>query len=73
MGGDGVYGQGPEGVPPPVGATDHGADGEMCGRRRVGVPLGSVENVNRRAPPHRGVHQEAVGNHSRKGLLPPHI
>ena len=51
LGGDRGYAQGPEGVPPPGGATDHGDDRKMRGRRRVGVPLGSGCNGNRRYPP----------------------
>ena len=69
MGGDGEYAQGPGGFPPPFRATDHGDVGEEHGRRRVGVPLSSVGNIIHEAPPHRGVHQEAAGDHGGKGGL----
>ena len=41
LGGDGEDVQGPLGVPPPGGATDCEADGEMWSRQRLGVPPGS--------------------------------
>ena len=56
LGGDGGYAQVPGGVPPPVSTIDHGADGEMWGRQRVGVPPGSGFNGSRRVLTRRGVH-----------------
>ena len=73
MGVDGGDDQGPVGDLPPGGMTIHRADGKTWGRRRVVVPLGSVGNVSRGAPPHRGVHQETTGNNIVKGGLLPHI
>ena len=70
---DQVDAQGPGGVSPSVGATDHGDNGKTWGRQRVGVTSGSEGDVSHGAPTHRGVHQEAVDNHSRKGGLPPRL
>ena len=63
---------GPGGVPSPGRATDHGDDGETRGRQRVGVTLSISVNGSRGDPPHQGVYQEAGGDHSGKGSLPPH-
>ena len=73
MGDDQVDAQGPDGVPLLGGATYHGDDGEEQGRRIVEVPLVSGVNGSCGYPPHRGVHQDMVGNNSGKGGLPPHI
>ena len=73
MGGDGRDAQGPGGVSPPGCVIDNRDDGETRGMRRVGVPLGSGGNGIRRDPPHQVVHQEAAGDHSRKGSLLPHL
>ena len=73
LGGDGVDAQVTGGVPPPGGAMDHMDDGETRGRQRVGITLGSGGNGSHGAPPHRGVHQEATGDNSGKGGLPPHL
>ena len=73
MVGDRGDSQGPGGVPPLGGPMDHGDDGKKRGRRRVGVPLVIVVNVNRRYPPYWGVHQETASNHSGKGGLLSHI
>ena len=40
LGGDRGDSQGPDRVPPPGGAMDHGDDRKTQGRRRVGVPIG---------------------------------
>ena len=59
---------------PPQGCTiNHGDDGDMRGRRIVGVTLNIGGNGSRGDPPHRCVHQKTAGNHSRKGGLLPHI
>ena len=73
MGYDGVDDQGTGGVQPPGGATDHRDDGETRVRRRVGVPHSSGGDGSRGAPPHRGVNQEAEGDHGRNGGLSHHI
>ena len=73
LGGDSGNAQGPVGVPPPGGVTDHGVGREMCIRQIVGVPPDSVGNGRSKAPLHRGVHQDTAYNHSIKGGLPPHI
>ena len=73
MGRDGGYSQGPVGVPPLGSATDHGYDGETRSKRRVGVPLGSGGNVSHGDPTTLGVHQEASGEHNRKGGLSLHL
>ena len=65
--------QGTGGVTPLGGAADYGDHSETRGSRRVVVPIGSGGNGNRGAPPHWGVHQEATGNHSGEGGLPPRI
>ena len=57
MGSDQGYDQGPGGVQPPGGTTDHGDETETRGRRRVGVTLGIGGNGDRGDPPHQGVHQ----------------
>ena len=73
MGGERGYGQGPGGVPPLGGVTDQGDDGKTRVRQRVGVPLSSGGNGYHGDPPQRHVHQEATGNNSVKGGLPPHL
>ena len=73
MGGDGGDAQSSGGVPPPGDTADYGDAGETRGRRIVEVPLVSGVNGSRGYPPHRGVHQDMVGNNSGKGGLPPHI
>ena len=60
-------------VPPSGGATDHGDDGETRGRRRMGVPISRGGNGRRRAPHHRGVHQEVAHEHSGEGGLTPRL
>ena len=39
----------------------------------MGVPLSRGGNGRHGYPPHRVIHQEAAGDHSRKGGLPTHI
>ena len=73
MGGNQGDAQFPGGVPPTGGATNNGDDEETRGRRRVGLPLDSGGNGDRRAPSHRGVHQKELGNHSKKGGLLTHL
>ena len=73
LGGDQVDAQGTDDVPPSGGTTDHGDNGEMRGRRRVGVPIGRRGNRIRGAPPHQGVHKEEVDEHSGEGGLLLHI
>ena len=63
------YTQGPDGVPPPGGATDHGDDGETRGRRKVGVIIGRGGYGRRGATPHRCLHQEAIDDHIVDGGL----
>ena len=46
---------------------DHGDDRETQGMRIVGVPIIRGGNGSCTAPPHRGVHQEAVDDHSGEG------
>ena len=43
-GGEQGYAQGPDGVPPSGGATDHGDDSKMWVRLRVGVSIGRGVN-----------------------------
>ena len=73
MGGDRGDVQGPVEVPPPGGAMYHGAVGETWGRQRVGVTLGGGVNGSCGAPPNRGIHHEAAGDHSGECGLPPHL
>ena len=73
LGGDWGDAQGPNGVPPLVGATDHRDDGETRGRRRVGIPSGRGGDGCSGDSPHWGVHQEAADNHIGDGGLPPRI
>ena len=56
MGGDRLDVQGPGGVPSPGSTTYHRDNGEIWGRRIVGVPPSSEGNAIRGDPPHRGVH-----------------
>ena len=56
-----------------VGATDHRYDGEMQGRRRVGVPISSGGYGILRDTTHLGVHQYAADYHSGEGGLPPSL
>ena len=60
LGGDQGYAQSPDDVPPEGRATDHRDKGKTRGRRTVGVPIGRRGGGIRRAPPHRGLHQEAI-------------
>ena len=73
LGGDRVYAQGPDGVPPSGGTTDHGNDGKTRSMRRVGVPIGTGDDGSRMDPPHRGVHQEAEDEYVGEGGLPPRL
>ena len=73
MGGDQGDAQGPGGVPPPGGATDHGDDVEMRGRRRVVLSLGIGGNGDRGDQPNQGVYPETAGNHNGKGGLSPYL
>ena len=73
LGGDRVDAQGPDGIPPSGGATDHRDDGETRFMRRVGVPIGRGVDGSRRARPHWGVHKEAEDDHSREVGIPPHL
>ena len=72
-GGDGGDAQGTGGVPPQFSATDHGDDRETQGRRKLGSPLSSRGTVICGDTTHWGEQQEAAGDHSEKGGLPPHI
>ena len=65
LGVDQGYAQGPDGISPSGSAIDHGDVRETRGRRRVVVPISSGGNGSRKAPPHRGVHQEAAEDHIR--------
>ena len=69
MGGEWGDAQGPDGVTPPGGATDHRDDGEKWGRRRVGVYRGRVGDGLRGDPPHRSIYTEAAYDHIREGGL----
>ena len=73
LGGEWECAQGTDGVPPLVGATDHGNDGETRGRWRVGVPSSRGGNVCHGDPPHRGVHQEAADDHIEEVVLSPRL
>ena len=70
LGGDRVDSQGPDGVPPSGGATDHRDDRKTIGRRRVGVSSGRGGDGRSRDPPHQSIHKEAADYHSRYGGLP---
>ena len=59
LGGDRGDAQGPDIVPTMGGATDHGDYGKTRGIRRVGLPIGRKGDGSHKAPPHKGVHQEA--------------
>ena len=59
LGGDQIYSQGPDGIPPSGGATDHGDDKETWGQQIVGVSRGRGGDGIHRAPPHRSIHKEA--------------
>ena len=61
--------QGPDGVPPSGSATDHGDDGEMWGRLRVGVSSGRGGDGLRGTPPHQSIHKETTDYHSGEGGL----
>ena len=73
LGGEWGDAQGPDGVSPSGGTTDHGDDGKKRGRRRGGVPIVSGGDGSHGDPPHQGVHQEAVDDHRREGGLTPCI
>ena len=65
--------QGPDGIPPLGGMTDHGDDVKTGGRRRVEVPSVTGGDGRHRDAPHRGANQEAEYDHSGEGGLTPHI
>ena len=73
MGGDRGDAQVPDGIPISGGATDLRNDGEMQGRRIVGLPIGRGGNGRHGYPPYWGVHQEAADDHSGEGGLLPYI
>ena len=73
MGGDQGDAKGPDGLPPLGSATDHGDDGEMWGRLRVGVSSSRGGNGLRGAPPHRSINQEMADKHSGQGGLSAHL
>ena len=52
---------------------DNGDDGEMRGRRKVGVLIGRGGDGRHGATPHQGVHQEATDKHSGDGGLTPRL
>ena len=70
MGGDRGDAQGPDGIPPYSGKTDHGDDRETWGRRRVVLSSGRRGNGLRWDPPHQSIHKEARDNHIGEGVLP---
>ena len=72
MVGDRVYVEGPRGVSPLVGQTDHGDDGEACGVWGVGIFFGGGGTRSRRLTPHTGVHLDTAGNHYITGVMPLH-
>ena len=73
LGGDRGDYQGPDGIPPAGGAKDHGGDGTVRVRWRVGVSIGRGGDGRCEAPPHWSVHQEVTDNHSVEAGLPPRI
>ena len=73
LGGDQVDAQGPDGIPPSGGATNHGYGGETWGRRRVGLSSGRGGDGICRAPPHQSIHKESGDKHSVEGGLPVYL
>ena len=73
LGGDWRHNQGPDGVLPSSVETDHRDDRKTWGRQSVVVPISRGSDGSRRDPPHQGVHQEAVDEHSGEGGLPPRL
>ena len=63
LGGERVDAKVTDSVPPLSSATDHRDDRETWGRIRMGVSSGRGGNGLRGDPPHRGIHQEAEGDH----------
>ena len=57
LGGDWGDAQGPDGISPLGGVTDHGYDGKTWGHRRVVVSRGKGGNGRRGDPPHRSIHK----------------
>ena len=53
------------------GKEDHRDDGDTWVRRGVGIPPSGGGNGQQGTPPHQRVHQEAAGDHSGKGGMPP--
>ena len=70
LGGNRVDDQGPDGISPSGGTTNHGDDRETQGRWRVGVSSCRGGNGTRKDPPHWGVHKEVTDKHSGVGVLP---
>ena len=66
MVGDGGDAKGPVGIPPLVGPADPGDDGDMWGRRGVGISPGGGGTGIRGTTTHKRVQYEAAGNHSGK-------
>ena len=56
--------QGPDGISPSIGSTDHRDDSKTWGRRIVGVSSCRGGDGLRGVPPHRSIHQVAADNHS---------
>ena len=73
LGGDRVDAQGPDGVLPSDGATDHGDGGKTWGRRRVVVSSGKVGDGLRGAPPRWSIHEETLDKHIGEGGLLAHL
>ena len=73
MGGDGVDVEGPGGVLPSGGQTDHGGDGENCCGRGVGISPGGGRTRSIGLTPHTVLHLEMSGDHHGTGGMPPHL
>ena len=73
LGGDQGDTQDPGGVPPSVGATDQGDDGETWGMQRVGISSGRGGDGTRGDQPRWSINQYVAEKNVREGGLPAYV